>query len=158
MGERIKFVLNRIEQGFDFTIDETFIVDREKEDWLTTTDELNELWRKKLKHEALNLILTGKEWDKTKETLISRYKNYHRAIFQYKSEEVFQLYLNSFADAIDPHSNYLAPITSENFNIRMKLSLEGIGATLRKIMNIPKLLVLFLAAQHLKQIIFLLMI
>ncbi|MCW8849701.1 MAG: carboxy terminal-processing peptidase, partial [Melioribacteraceae bacterium] len=113
------------------TIDETFIVDREKEDWLTTTDELNELWRKKLKHEALNLILTGKEWDKTKETLISRYKNYHRAILQYKSEEVFQLYLNSFADAIDPHSNYLAPITSENFNIRMKLSLEGIGATLR---------------------------
>ena len=131
MNERIKFVLNRIEEGFDFTKDETFIVDREKEDWLSTTDELNELWRKKLKHEALNLKLTGKEWDKTKETLISRYKNYHRAILQYKSEEVFQLYLNSFADAIDPHSNYLSPITAETFNIRMKLSLEGIGATLR---------------------------
>ena len=131
MGERIKYALHRLEESFDFTIDENYIVDREKESWLTTKEELDELWRKKLKHEALNLKLSGKEWDKIKETLESRYKNYHRAILQYKSEEVFQLYLNSFADAVDPHSNYLAPRTSENFNIRMKLSLEGIGATLR---------------------------
>ncbi len=131
MNERIKFALKRIKEGFDFTKDEYYKVDREKEDWLETPEELNELWRKKLKYEALNLKLAGKEWDKIVETLSNRYKNYHRAILQYKSEEVFQLYLNAFTDAIDPHSNYLAPITSENFNIRMKLSLEGIGATLR---------------------------
>ncbi|MCB0749992.1 MAG: PDZ domain-containing protein, partial [Ignavibacteriae bacterium] len=131
MNERIKYALSRLDEEFDFTIDESYKIDRENEDWLSTTEELNELWRKKLKHEALNLKLTGKEWENIKETLTNRYKNYHRAILQYKSEEVFQLYLNSFADAIDPHSNYLAPITSENFNIRMKLSLEGIGATLR---------------------------
>ncbi len=131
MGERIKFALDRLETEFNFTMDEFYKIDRENEEWLNTGDELDELWRKKLKHEALNLKLTGKEWDKIKETLVKRYKNYYRRILQYKSEEVFQLYLNSFADAIDPHSNYLAPITSENFNIRMKLSLEGIGATLR---------------------------
>lgn len=131
MGERIKYALKRLEQEFDFTKDEYYKIDRKDEDWVETNEELDELWRKKLKHEALNLKLTGKEWDKIKETLAKRYKNYHRAILQFKSEEVFQLYLNSFADAIDPHSNYLAPITSENFNIRMKLSLEGIGATLR---------------------------
>jgi carboxyl-terminal processing protease len=131
MGERIKFALDRLETEFNFTKDEFYKIDRENEEWLNTGDELDELWRKKLKHEALNLKLTGKEWDKIKETLVKRYKNYYRRILQYKSEEVFQLYLNSFADAIDPHSNYLAPITSENFNIRMKLSLEGIGATLR---------------------------
>jgi len=131
MGNRIKFVLNKLEEEFDFTKDEFYKVDREEEDWVSTESELDELWRKKLKHEALNLKLTGKEWENIKETLEKRYKNYHRAILQYKSEEVFQLYLNSFTDVIDPHSNYLAPTTSENFNIRMKLSLEGIGATLR---------------------------
>jgi carboxyl-terminal processing protease len=131
MGERIKFILERLNVEFDFTLDETYLIEREDAEWISSEVELNELWRKKLKHEALNLKLTGKEWDKISETLSNRYKNYHRAILQYKSEEVFQLYLNSFADAIDPHSNYLAPLTSENFNIHMKLSLEGIGATLR---------------------------
>ena len=131
MGERIKFALSKLEEEFDFTQNETYKIDREDEPWVNTPEELNELWRKKLKHEALNLKLTGKEWDKIQETLTNRYKNYHRAILQYKSEEVFQLYLNAFADAIDPHSNYLSPTTSETFNIRMKLSLEGIGATLR---------------------------
>jgi len=131
MGERLKFVQKRMEEEFNFTKNEYYKIDREEENWLNSSNDLDELWRKKLKHEALNLKLTGKEWDNIKETLSKRYKNYHRAILQYKSEEVFQLYLNSFSDAIDPHSNYLAPITSENFNIRMKLSLEGIGATLR---------------------------
>jgi len=131
MGERVKFILKRLETEFDYTLDETYIVDREKEGWATTTEELNNLWKKKLKNEALSLKLSGKEWDKIKETLAKRYKNYHKAILQYKSEDVFELYLNSFADAIDPHSNYLAPSTSEAFDIRMKLSLEGIGATLR---------------------------
>ncbi|MBI1933356.1 MAG: carboxy terminal-processing peptidase [Ignavibacteriales bacterium] len=131
MNERMKFVLSILDKEFDFTVDEAFKIDREKEPWPNSLDELNEIWRKKLKNEALNLKLSGKEWDKTKETLIQRYKNYHKAILQFKSEDVLQLYLNSFADAIDPHSNYLAPRTSENFNIRMKLSLEGIGATLQ---------------------------
>ncbi|PID59777.1 MAG: tail-specific protease [Ignavibacteriae bacterium] len=131
MGERIKYVLKRLNSDFDYTKDETYKIKREDENWAKTEEELNELWRKKLKYEALNLKLAGKEKDKIIETLSKRYKNYHRAILQYKSEEIFQLYLNSFADAIDPHSNYLAPRTSENFNIRMKLSLEGIGATLR---------------------------
>ncbi|MCB0747140.1 MAG: carboxy terminal-processing peptidase, partial [Ignavibacteriae bacterium] len=131
MNERIDYVLKNLDKEPDFTIDETIKVDREKEPWANSVEELNEIWRKKLKNEALNLKLSGKEWDKTKETLVKRYKNYHKAILQYKSEDVLQLYLNSFADAVDPHSNYLAPRTSENFNIRMKLSLEGIGATLR---------------------------
>jgi len=131
MNNRIKFILTRLENEFDYTKDETYIFDREKESWAKTKEELNEIWRKKLKNEALSLKLSGKKWDKIKETLAKRYKNYHKAILQYKSVDVFELYLNSFAEAIDPHSNYLAPSTSETFNIRMKLSLEGIGATLR---------------------------
>ena len=131
MNQRIKFILNRLKKEFDFTKDEYYVYDREKEPWAKTEDELNEIWRKKLKNEALSLKLSGKKWDKIVETLSKRYKNYHRVILQYKSEEVFELYMNAFADAIDPHSNYLRPSTSETFDIRMKLSLEGIGATLR---------------------------
>ncbi|MBK8944458.1 MAG: carboxy terminal-processing peptidase [Ignavibacteriae bacterium] len=131
MNERMKYVFGRLNKEFDFTKNETYQINRDKEPWPISENELNEVWRKKLKNEALNLKLSGKEWDKTKETLVNRYKNYHKAILQFKSEDVLQLYLNSFADAIDPHSNYLAPRTSENFNIRMKLSLEGIGATLQ---------------------------
>jgi carboxyl-terminal processing protease len=127
----MKYVMNRLDTEFDFTKDEYYKVERDDEDYATNSSELDEIWRKKLKSEALNLKLTGKEWSNIKETLLSRYKNYQRTILQFKSEEVFQLYLNSFAEAVDPHSNYLAPTTSENFNIRMKLSLEGIGATLR---------------------------
>ena len=131
MNERIKYILKRLKKGFDFTKDEYYIYDREKEPWAKTEKELNEIWRRKLKNEALSLKLSGKKWDKIVETLTKRYENYHRAILQYKPEEVFELYMNAFADAIDPHSNYLRPTTSETFDIRMKLSLEGIGATLR---------------------------
>ncbi len=131
MGERIKFILKRLKTKFDFTKNEYYIFDREKQPWAKTTKDLNEIWRKKLKNEALSLKLSGKKWDKIVETLSKRYKNYHRAILQYKPEEVFELYMNAFSDAIDPHSNYLRPTTSESFDIRMKLSLEGIGATLR---------------------------
>jgi len=131
INERIKYAIPRIEDGFDFTKKESIVIDRDSSDWAKNNDELDEIWRKKLKNEALNLVLAGKKWDKAKETLENRYKNYHKAILQYKPDDVLQLYLNSFTDAIDPHSNYLAPRTSENFNIQMKLSLEGIGATLR---------------------------
>lgn len=130
MGERVKYILNRLEKEFDFTGNETYVIDRKDEKWFETEDELNEIWRKKLKNEALSLKLAGKDWNNIQETLSKRYKNFHKAILQYKSEDVFQLYLNSFTDAIDPHSNYLSPVTVENFNIRMKLSLEGIGAQL----------------------------
>ncbi|MCB0753036.1 MAG: tail-specific protease, partial [Ignavibacteriae bacterium] len=83
MNERIDYVLKNLDKEPDFTIDETIKVDREKEPWANSVEELNEIWRKKLKNEALNLKLSGKEWDKTKETLVKRYKNYHKAILQY---------------------------------------------------------------------------
>ncbi len=131
MNQRIKYILKRLKTEFDFTKDEYYVFDRENEPWAKNEKELDEIWRKKLKNEALSLKLSGKKWDKIVETLSKRYKNYHRAILQYKPEEVFELYMNAFADAVDPHSNYLRPSTSESFDIRMKLSLEGIGATLR---------------------------
>ncbi len=132
LNERMDYVFDRLKKEFDFTIDEYYEPDRSEKDWVATVPELNELWRKRLKHEALNLKLAGKEWDKVVETLNKRYQNYQKAILRYKSEDVFDLFLNVFANAIDPHTSYFSPRESENFDIRMKLSLEGIGALLQQ--------------------------
>ncbi len=130
VGERVAYALERLKEGFDFTIDECFTPDRKDSSYAKTTEELNELWRKRLKNDALNLKLSGKEWDKIVETLTERYKRFHKTILQYKAEDVFQLAMNAYSGAIDPHSNYFSPITSENFKINMSLSFEGIGAQL----------------------------
>ena len=72
MSERMKFVLKRLDTEFKFDTDETYLVDRENEPWLESSEELDELWRKKLKHEALNLKLTGKKWEDIQKTLSDR--------------------------------------------------------------------------------------
>lgn len=132
LGERIKYVKKCLQNEFDFTTDESFSPDREKADWAKSTDELDELWRLRLKNDALNLILSGKDWKGASEVLLKRYQNYHKIILQYEAEDVFSLFMNSVTQVYDPHSDYLSPSASENFSISMKLSLEGIGATLRQ--------------------------
>ncbi|MCX7798479.1 MAG: carboxy terminal-processing peptidase [Melioribacter sp.] len=132
LGERIKYVKKCLQKEFDFTTDETFTPDRENADWAKTTEELDELWRLRLKNDALNLILSGKDWKGAAEVLLKRYQNYHKIILQYEAEDVFSLFMNSVTQVYDPHSDYLSPAASENFSISMKLSLEGIGATLRQ--------------------------
>lgn len=132
LSERIKFINQILKQNFDFTQNEIFSPDREKADWAKTASELNELWRLRIKNDALNMILAGKDWKNTQETLIKRYHNYHKIILQYEAEDVFALFMNSFSQVYDPHTDYFSPSASENFAIAMKLSLEGIGATLRQ--------------------------
>ena len=129
--ERIDYVDSLLNKGFDFTKNEKFLIDRDSVSWPQNLAEMNDLWRKKIKNDALNLILAGKKWDGIKETLKKRYANFRRAISQYNSEDVFQLFMNSYTEAIDPHTNYLSPSTSENFKIDMSRSLEGIGAQLQ---------------------------
>lgn len=130
-NDRINYVLKTLKQKFDFTLDENYEPDRENESWPIDDKEADEIWRKRIKNDALNLILAGKEWKSTVETLTKRYESYRRAINQYNSEDVYQLFLNSYTETIDPHTNYFSPQASENFKIDMSLSLEGIGAQLR---------------------------
>ena len=128
---RLDYVLAILKKGFDFTLDEYYETDRENAEWSANSEEANEIWRKKVKNDALSLKLAGKEWDSVVETLTKRYESYRRAINQYDSEDVFQLFLNSYTEVVDPHTNYFSPLTSDNFKINMSLSLEGIGAQLR---------------------------
>ncbi|MBA4406235.1 tail-specific protease [bacterium] len=132
LAERMKYIDRLLKQKFDFTVIESFLADREKADWASTTTELDELWRLRLKNDALNMTLAGKEWKNTQELLLKRYHNYHKIILQYEAEDVFGLLMNSYAQVYDPHTDYFSPSASDNFTIAMKLSLEGIGATLRQ--------------------------
>jgi carboxyl-terminal processing protease len=128
--QRVDYARNRVKEPFDFTIDEYYQYDREGEPWLRSTDELNELWRKRVKNDYLRLKLTDKEDEAIVETLTERYTNLERRINELNNEDVFQFFMNAFAQSIEPHTAYLSPRNSENFEISMRLSLEGIGALL----------------------------
>lgn len=130
VAERLEYVFKRLEQEFDFTIDEYIEVDRSEAPWAKSNQELDEIWRKRLKYEALNLKLAGKDWEGIQKTLRKRYMRVKRNIEQYQSEDVFQLVMNSLSESFDPHTNYLSPKTFDNFRIHMSQSLEGIGARL----------------------------
>lgn len=129
-AERLQYVFKRLNHDFDFTIDEYMEVDRENAPWANTRQELDELWRKRLKNAALSLKLAGKDWEGVQKTLRKRYKRIQRNIEQFQSEDVFQIVMNALSQSFDPHTDYLSPKTYDNFKIRMSQSLEGIGARL----------------------------
>jgi len=130
ISERMNYVDSVLVKGFDFTINDSIEVHRESSEWATSVEEMNRLWNERIKNDALNLSLAGKEESEIITNLTKRYDNFSRALFQYNSDDVFQLAMDSYTSSIDPHTNYLSPITSENFKIDMSLSLEGIGARL----------------------------
>jgi len=128
--ERVAYSREVLKQPMDFTIDEYYEFDREDAPWVENKAELDELWRKRVKNDYLRLKLTDKDDAAIVETLDERYANLDRRINELKSEDVFQFFMNAFAQSIEPHTSYLSPRTSENFEISMSLSLEGIGALL----------------------------
>ncbi len=128
--QRVDYARKRIGEPFDFTIDEEYYFNREDAEWATTSVELDEIWRRRVKNDYLRLKLTDKEEDAIVETLLERYDNLDRRITELNSEDVFQFFMNAFAQSIEPHTAYLSPRSSENFEISMSLSLEGIGALL----------------------------
>ena len=130
-SERIAYARELLKTKFDFTADETFQLDREKAAWPKTDDEARDLWRKRVKNDWLRLKLAGKEDKAIRETLDKRYENYQARVRKLNNEDVFQMFMNAYATSIEPHTNYLGPRSADNFDIAMRLSLEGIGAVLQ---------------------------
>ncbi|WP_409272693.1 carboxy terminal-processing peptidase [Pseudomonas sp. KCJK9111] len=132
--QRLDFALAELNKGvdkIDFTVNETLLIDRKDAPWLKDQAALDELWRKRVKDEVLRQKIAGKEPKQIQETLIKRYKNQLARLDQTRAEDIFQAYINTFAQSYDPHTNYLSPDNAENFDINMSLSLEGIGAVLQ---------------------------
>jgi carboxyl-terminal processing protease len=117
--------------SMDFTVDEFYDIDAKHASWAGSEGELDERWRKHLKNQVLSLKLAEKPEAEIVPTLAKRYTNQLMRVQQYNNQDVFQIYANALAELYDPHTNYLSPRSSENFNINMSLSLEGIGAVLQ---------------------------
>ena len=132
MFERLGYARKLLAQGFDFDQKETFLIERSKEAWPKNEVELNDLWRKRVKNEWLRLKLAGKDDKTIRETLGKRYETTVAQAGKIKSDDVFQIFMNAYATAIEPHTDYLGPRESANFDIAMRLSLVGIGAVLQE--------------------------
>ncbi len=131
VDERIDRALKVLDGEFDFTLDESYRVDRSEDDWAKDHATLDELWRKRVKNDFLSLRLTGKEDAKIRETLGERYEGIKRRTHQLDADDVYQFFINAYTLSIEPHTSYMPPRDAENFDINMRLSLEGIGAVLR---------------------------
>ncbi len=127
---RVEFAREELKKPMDFTIDESYIWDRSEIKWAKSEKELDEFWRQRVKNDFLRLRLTDKEDTATVEALDDRYVNLNRRITELNSDDIFQFFMNSFAQSIEPHTAYMSPRSSANFEISMRLSLEGIGALL----------------------------
>lgn len=128
--DRIDFALDLLEDEFDFSLDETYRFDRREMTWADNKSLLNEIWRKRIKNDFLNLQLAEKEPDEIRDTLSKRYHSLKTSTQQLKADDIFQTFINAYTMTIEPHTSYFSPRTSENFDISMRLSLEGIGAVL----------------------------
>ncbi|GGY90667.1 carboxy terminal-processing peptidase [Shewanella fodinae] len=132
--ERFAYALSLLDKDKPMNFDvpgDKYVFDRKDAAWPKTEAELNELWRQRVKYDALSLKLTGKTWPETVDILQKRYNNAIKRMKQTNSEDVFQGVMNAFARSIEPHTSYLSPRNAERFEMEMNLSLEGIGAVLQ---------------------------
>ena len=131
--ERIIYSIDRIENHLaemDFTLDEYITLDREAAPYAASVADLDEIWRRRIKNTVLNFKLAGDNDAEIKEKLSKRYRNQLRQILKTNDRDIFQAYLSTVAKAVDPHTAYFSPRDSENFNMGLSLSLQGIGAQL----------------------------
>lgn len=131
--ERLIYAINLIENeipNMDFTLDEEIEIDREDAPYAASVAELDEIWRLRIKNSVLSLKLTGDDNEEIKEKLAKRYRNQLSQILKTNDKDIFQAYLSTVARTVDPHTSYFSPIDSENFNMGLSLSLQGIGAQL----------------------------
>ena len=130
--ERMNYARSLLKQNFDFSVREDYPLVREKEPWPQSEAESNELWRKRVKNDWLRLKLAGKADAAIRETLGKRYENSLERAYKYKSDDVFQAFMDAYTTSIDPHTDYFGAAASAEFDISMKLSLVGIGAVLQE--------------------------
>ena len=134
LKDRLTGILNTLPEtieSFDYEVEEYLNIDRSAMPWAQDDSELDERWRKRIKNQALSLLLAEKAPEEIPETLERRYQSQLKRLGQYNAQDVFQIYANTLAEQYDPHTNYFSPRRAENFDINMSLSFEGIGAILQ---------------------------
>ncbi len=150
--DRIKYSISQIDKPVDYAKDEVYVYNREKLGWLSSVAEADDLWRKRIKYDLLNLkiasgtagkpaiknptdqsatVVKDTSIVKSRETLRKRYENLLSQSKKTNSQDAFQIMMDSFTQAVDPHTNYFVPVKAQEFNEEMARSFTGIGATLQ---------------------------
>ena len=131
--ERLIYAINGIENDIpemNFSVDEYIQLDREDAPYAESVAELDEIWRLRIKNSVLSLRLTGDDNEEIKDKLSKRYRNQLSQVLKTNERDIFQTFLSTVAKTVDPHTAYFSPRDSENFNMGLSLSLQGIGAQL----------------------------
>jgi carboxyl-terminal processing protease len=138
-NEWLTYTLSQVKTKYDFTQDDTYVFDREKMPWITSVAGLNDVWKKKVKYDLVNLKIAGATPAKNIETLTKRYESLKSQASKVNNQDVFQTIMDAFTETIDPHTNYFNPANAQQFNEDMARSFEGIGARLRQDNDILKI-------------------
>lgn len=134
LGQRLPLVETNLKAEHDFTAKEYMENDPDTLEWCSTEAELQERWRKRVKFDLLLHRIGTKPTPEAeaKKRVQARYDNLFKRWKQVDNFELIELYLSSLMNSLDPHSSYMAPATLDDFDISMRLQLEGIGAVLRQ--------------------------
>lgn len=132
VDERVAVAQELLDGDFDFTKNETVVIDPETAQYAKTKEEARDRWRRQIKYAMLDLKDEGKEGQEAIDQLKRRYSRYARRWKQTDSDDLLEMYLTSITTGYDPHSTYMSAGTLNDFEIQMSLNLEGIGAQLRE--------------------------
>ncbi len=139
-NERINFSLALIKEKYNFNENDNYVFDRENMPWISSNTMLNDVWKKRVKYELVNLKITGADVAKNIETLTKRYNNLKSQASKINNQDVFQMLMDAFTESIDPHTNYFIPRNAQAFNEDMARSFEGIGASLQLDNEVTKIM------------------
>lgn len=131
---RNEYIQTRIaewETYFDFYQDDSIIINYDLREWQKDLQALNLLWDKELKSHIISLLLDENKPESVTDTLEKIYTSRKSRLLQTESDDIFQIFMNIVTAGFDPHTQYLPPRLSEDFDIHMSKSLEGIGAVLQ---------------------------
>ena len=115
----------------DFTRDESIVVDRDDTKWAASEAEAEDIWRKRIKYDLLVQKMEKTPVEEAKDKLLRRYRSFAKRMHQMTADELLETYLSSLTSSLDPHTSFMSPGTLENFEIGMRLQLDGIGASLK---------------------------
>ncbi len=133
INERIAVIDELLATEHDFTVEEKMIVDRDELRYSVTPEEARQRWRKRIKYDLLVLLADGTDGEDAVDRLHRRYHSFANRMHQTDGDELLEMYLSSLTMAYDPHTSYMSPSTLENFEIMMRLNLEGVGASLQSV-------------------------
>jgi carboxyl-terminal processing protease len=131
VDERIAVALEQVEVEHDYSLDEAMVRDGDAAHYAKSTSDANDKWRRRVKFEMLSQLADDLTPTEAREKLRRRYTSIRKRWEQTSNDELLEMYLTSLTTGFDPHSTYMSPSTLDNFEIQMRLKLDGIGASLR---------------------------